>query len=227
MNQIFQFCERYGTWAYVILVAIVIASMSLHEVAHAWVAWKRGDSTAKDLGRITLNPLAHISLVITIIVPIVSLLLIGIPFGGAKPVPVDFSRLKKPYFDMALVAIAGPLSNILLAIGGGVVFHALVNVTKSIEPVSFPSHLVVVWISTNLYLAAFNLLPLPPLDGSRVLNFFLPPPLRPIFRRLDLIGVVVLLLLFFYYPPLGGWILAIQDRLFDLNFAIVTLGGLW
>ena len=99
-----------------LLLAFFVISLSIHEAAHAWTALKCGDTTARDLGRITLNPIAHIDLMWTIVMPIVFIYLVGFPFGGAKPVPVQFHNLRKPHRDMALVAIAGPFSNFLLAL---------------------------------------------------------------------------------------------------------------
>jgi Zn-dependent protease len=109
-----------------LLIVLLIVCLGVHEAAHAWVAWKCGDSTARDLGRLTLNPIAHVDLFMTIILPAILIYTTGFIFGGAKPVPVDFHRLRHPWRDMSLVAFAGPLSNFLLAILFAIVWKFLI-----------------------------------------------------------------------------------------------------
>ncbi len=180
-------------------VVILILSLSFHEVAHAWTAWKLGDSTAKDLGRISLNPLRHISPLFTIVMPIVTFYLAGFPFGGAKPVPVNFANLKKPRRDDILVSFAGPASNVLLACLMAVIMTILLN----FEVVDYDyeyelwdpdpwAKLGVYAVFVNLLLAVFNALPIPPLDGFSIVRAFLPGRLFWGIRRFEWIGLVVI-----------------------------------
>ncbi len=148
-------------------------SLCVHEVAHGWVALKRGDQTAKSMGRLTLNPMVHADTIGTFVLPIASLIM-GSPifFGWAKPVPVNSRNLKNPRSDMFWIAAAGPLSNILMAfIGAFVLVFAekhMVNFSESIQTLMF------IFIQLNLFLAVFNLLPIHPLDGGKVIARFIP-----------------------------------------------------
>ena len=148
---------------YLFVLPIFLVSLTIHEYAHAWVAYKYGDDTAKRMGRLTLNPLAHISLFGTIIMPLL------VRFGWAKPVPVDFSVLTKR--QMFRVAAAGPFANILLALTLAVAFRAL-----HLRSVPVLGNFVLLAILFNFILAAFNLIPIPPLDGSRMVYASLKSP---------------------------------------------------
>ncbi len=172
----------------------MILSLGLHEFAHAWVAWKCGDSTAKDLGRLTLNPIAHIDLFMTIILPLALFLTTGFVFGGAKPVPVMTSRLRNPVRDMMLVAIAGPLMNLFLAVLFLLVWKILITNGIYQGKDTLPK-ILTLSMQLNLLLAAFNMIPIPPLDGSRVLAFFLPASLRGTFHQLERFGLLILIVL--------------------------------
>jgi Zn-dependent protease len=163
---------------YITVMAIpLLFAITLHEVAHGWVASFCGDQTARLSGRLTINPIKHIDLIGTIIVPILCLVMGGFIFGWAKPVPVDPRNMNKPRRDMALVALAGPLSNIVMAIlwGGiakvGFLFRAAGNVWLG-DPVYLMG---MVGISVNVMLAVLNFIPFPPLDGGRILSSALPP----------------------------------------------------
>lgn len=174
----------------------VIFAITVHEVAHGWVAKLFGDKTADQQGRLTLNPIKHIDLWGTIIIP--GLLLItftGFIFGWAKPVPVDARNFKDPKKAMMMVALAGPVSNLLMALGWvlvarvGVIFH-------EIEFVAMPLiYSGVAGISINLILALINLLPIPPLDGSRVLSGLLPDYWAWQYNRLERFGFLILLVM--------------------------------
>ena len=186
--------QKIAVW-----VLPVIFAITVHEVAHGWVAKKYGDNTAAMLGRLTLNPIKHIDLLGTIIIP--GLLLItgtGFIFGWAKPVPVDARNFKKPLHDMAIVALAGPISNILMAIAWALLARVGVTIGTSAESVALPLiYMGIAGISINLVLALINLLPIPPLDGSRVLTGLLPHRLAWQYNQLERYGFIILLILLY------------------------------
>jgi len=181
----------------VVWILPVIFAITVHEVAHGWVAKKFGDNTADQQGRLTLNPLNHIDWLGTVILP--GLLLLtgtGFIFGWAKPVPVDARNFKNPRKDMAWVALAGPISNLLMAIGWALL--ARLGVLIGIEAISMPFiYSGVAGISINLVLALINLLPIPPLDGSRVLTGILPNTWAWKYNRLERYGFLILLVLLY------------------------------
>lgn len=148
-------------------------SLSFHEFAHAWASNKLGDPTAKYMGRLTLNPMAHIDWVWTVIIPIITIVVGGVYFGAAKPVPIDTRNFKNPQKDMALSALAGPMSNIFL----GIVFSFLFVASQLFLPKtgfwSPLAQMLQAGVIINFFLAFFNLIPLPPLDGSKILGMFL------------------------------------------------------
>lgn len=172
-----------SAWIIPVMLAVI-----LHEVAHGWMAGRFGDDTARVMGRITLNPLKHIDLFGTILLP-AALIFAGSPllFGYAKPVPVNFARLQPPRFGMRMVALAGPGMNVLLALATGLLLHIDAFVTPEQAP----------WIFENLYrslalncgLAVFNMLPVMPLDGGRVVYSFLSGGPQRWFGRLERRGI--------------------------------------
>ncbi len=183
----------------VVWVLPVVFAITVHEVAHGWVAKKYGDNTAYMLGRLTLNPLKHIDPLGTIILPGL-LLLTGTSFifGWAKPVPVDARNFKNPRQDMAVVAIAGPVSNFLMATGWALLVRIGGMVGESSKAIAEPLiYMGVAGISINLVLALLNLLPIPPLDGSRVLSGFLPHRLAWQYNQLERYGFIILLVLLY------------------------------
>jgi Zn-dependent protease len=184
----------------------VVFAITVHEVAHGWVAKKYGDNTAFMLGRLTLNPIKHIDVVGTIILP--GLLLLtgtGFIFGWAKPVPVDARNFKNPRHDMAIVALAGPLANLSMAIGWALL--ARLGVIIGTEFISLPLiYTGIAGISINLVLGLINLLPIPPLDGSRILTGMLPARLAWQYNQLERFGFIILLVLL--YTQVLGAILA-------------------
>jgi len=179
----------------VVWVLPVIFAITVHEVAHGWVAKKYGDNTASRLGRLTLNPIKHIDILGTIIIP--GLLLVtsaGFIFGWAKPIPVDSRYFKNPRRDMAIVAIAGPLSNLLMACGWALLVK--IGVTLSMQGISLPLILMgMAGIQINLVLALINLIPIPPLDGSRIITGFLPNRLAWQYNKLEPYGFFILVAL--------------------------------
>lgn len=185
----FSLVQKIIIWAIPVLFAI-----TLHEVAHGWVALKFGDRTAQMLGRLTLNPIKHIDPIGTVVVPGILLFLGGFIFGWAKPVPVSFQNLRRPKTDMAWVALAGPMANLIMGIGWAIVAKiglALVQSESSIgEPMMYMG-LAGIWI--NAILMFLNLLPLPPLDGGRILVSILPNKLGWQFSRIEPYGFFILL----------------------------------
>lgn len=150
-------------------------ALSIHEFAHGWVAKLRGDRTAEQLGRLTINPLAHADPVGTFALPMASILF-GSPifFGWARPVPVDPRYLKNPRVDMFWIALAGPLSNVILAIGSSILMALLLKTVGAVGITLSILKFLSAFILTNLFLAIFNMIPLHPLDGGKVLARFLP-----------------------------------------------------
>lgn len=172
----------------------VIFAITLHEVAHGWVAAQLGDKTAQMQGRLTLNPIKHIDPVGSIIVPLTLLALGGFVFGWAKAVPVNPNNFKRPKVDMAWVAVAGPASNLLMAMGWALIAKlGSLLLTTSPEVGQFLIYSGFAGISINLILLILNLIPIPPLDGSRVLTVFLPKRLAYQYNQLEPYGFFILL----------------------------------
>lgn len=178
----------------VVWVIPVIFAITVHEVAHGWVAKYYGDKTAWMLGRLTLNPIKHIDPVGTILVPGLMLAFTGFVFGWAKPVPVNPRNLRNPKRDMAIVALAGPVANLLMAIGWALLIRAAIFV--NIPEYSIPLIYVgIAGISINLILGLLNLLPIPPLDGSRILSWALPGRWGYYYNKFEQYGFYLLVIL--------------------------------
>lgn len=218
-------------------VLVLVFSIVVHEVAHGYAALRLGDDTAYRLGRLTLNPLPHIDPVGSILVPIVLSLSAGIPFGWAKPVPVHVGRLNNPNDDHPKVAAAGPASNLLLAL----VFAVLLGVTVAVGGMPYPgaepslSMFLVTMFQTgimiNVVLAVFNLVPLPPLDGSWIISRFLPPEPRANYENLRRYGMLIVFgfILAINLTPLGrifsSALMAIASPYFSLAQTIADFGA--
>jgi Zn-dependent protease len=174
-----------------IWVVPVVLGITVHEVAHGWIASRLGDRTAMMLGRLTLNPLKHIDPVGTILIPGLLLLMhAGFIFGYAKPVPITWQNLKQPKRDMALVAVAGPLSNLLMGIGWALLIRVALLLGESGTALAYMG---VAGITINAILMILNLLPLPPLDGGRVMTGLLPGPWAYRFSRIEPYGFFILI----------------------------------
>jgi Zn-dependent protease len=183
--------QRLAIWVLPVLFAI-----TLHEVAHGWAAEKLGDKTARRLGRISLNPIRHIDPVGTVLVPLLLFFTSGFIFGWAKPVPVTWENLRRPKRDMALVAVAGPGANLLMAIGWALLAKLAAG-AASLSP-AMAQGLVLMGLAglqINIVLMVLNLLPLPPLDGSRIVSGILPPGPERAYAQIEPYGIVILLLL--------------------------------
>jgi Zn-dependent protease len=181
------------TIASIISIAVVVLlSMIIHEIAHGLVAFWLGDNTAKERGRLTLNPLKHLDPWLSIALPVLMAISGGPIMGGAKPVPIDSSRLKWGVWGMALTAIAGPVSNFILS------FVAFAILALSGISVGFWSMILILFVQVNLGLMIFNLLPIPPLDGSRVLYALAPDGVRNLFNKIESMGLILVFILIFF-----------------------------
>lgn len=183
--------QRIAVWALPLIFAVTV-----HEAAHGWVADRLGDPTARKLGRITFNPIPHIDPVGTILVPLLMLTFTGFLIGWAKPVPVSVARLHSPKRDMAIVAAAGPGANLLMAVAWSLVLLLAHGLVHTSQMVAVPLLLMAVaGVFVNLVLMAINLLPVPPLDGGRILTGLLPMKIARIFARIEPFGMVILIAL--------------------------------
>jgi Zn-dependent protease len=185
---LFAFLYKISIWAIPVLFAI-----TLHEVAHGWMARYFGDRTAEMLGRLSLNPLRHIDPIGTVLVPGVLLAIGGPLFGWAKPVPVATSALRNPRRSMILVALAGPAANLVMTVFWCAVLGVILRVDGNETMDRWVTLMAQAGILTNVVLAVFNLLPIPPLDGGRVLAGLLPPHLSIRLEKIEPMGLVLVL----------------------------------
>jgi Zn-dependent protease len=200
---------------------LTILSLTIHEFAHAWTAARLGDDTAARLGRLTLNPISHIDLLGTVLLP-----LLGVPFGWAKPVPIDPSRFRRDVSmarGMALTASAGPASNVVLAllaaVGLGLGLRLAPDLLQRDGAAAF---FLLGMLRLNVGLALFNLIPVPPLDGSRVVAWLLPSGMQRQWYQLERLAPVLILAVFWFGGRLvSGPIYAVTNLLLDLARAII------
>src|ERR1700693_1323659 len=201
-----------------IQLAVILFAISFHESAHAWSALQFGDTTARDLGRISLNPLRHIDPFGSIILPLILYVVSGFIFGAANPTPVDLRNTKDPRLANLVVSAAGPLSNFLLAAVGILVLRiirmgnptAMIDLLQALQGERFAAgalapitYLLFYFVMVNAMLGVFNLIPIPPLDGSGVLASVVGPPAQRLFATIAPFGFLILILLI-STPILGG-----------------------
>ncbi len=203
----------------------MVFAITVHEVAHGWVALYCGDPTAKHAGRLTLNPIKHIDPLGTVIVPFVMVVLSSgaWAFGWAKPVPVAFQNLRRPRRDMILVAAAGPAVNLAMAFGWALLLSQRMAFDPGLDLASdWIVQMSVFGVVINVLLAVLNMLPIPPLDGGRVLAGLLPPPLARALQHVEPFGFMILIALMF-----TGVLRVLVDpvRLPLLRFFLRTVAG--
>jgi Zn-dependent protease len=227
MNELARLIQTLSVWIIPVIIAV-----TFHEAAHGYVAKQFGDRTAWMLGRVTFNPVKHIDPFGTVVLPMMMLLFGGVLFGYAKPVPVDFRNLNHPKRDMIWVALAGPMTNILLAIVSALLLHLVPYLP--IQALEWTKRNLVNSIEINVILAVFNMLPIPPLDGGRVVTGLLPKRLAYRYAKLERYGLLIVMGGAFLLPIIGekigvnlnvfAWLVGVPADL--LLEGIVQLTGL-
>lgn len=205
-----------------IFLVVLVFSAILHEIAHGFVAERLGDPTARLMGRLTLNPKSHIDPFMSILLPLI-LLISGSPvvFGAAKPVPVDPFNFREPKKDMAIVSLAGPGTNVLIAIIAAIIFKLLAFAPSSNIIIDLLMSLAQIFVYVNLLLAIFNFIPIPPLDGSKIFALLLPDREAATYLSIGSFGILIIFFLLMF--PIGGF--SLQGVMFSLlTFAQHLLG---
>jgi Zn-dependent protease len=235
----------YDTTSWIGFGVIGLLSLSFHEAAHAFVADRLGDHTARELGRVTLNPLKHLDPFLSVLLPALLVMLGGPILGGGKPVPINVMNFRHKARDFMFVALAGPFSNLLLALlfavmfvvsswtgllppleirnpygPDNVVYRAFISMS---DPASYSEQWLKLGVLLNVGLAVFNLLPVPPLDGSRVVGWALPRPLQFRWYALDRLGILIILGLVWFGPGLEYVWRAVEWSYFTLGGYVDTI----
>ena len=198
-----------------ILLVVILISMTLHEMTHAYVGYWLGDDTAKQEGRLTINPLAHIDPFLTILLPVL-LAITGAPiFGGAKPVPFNSNNVRWGEFGAMLVGVAGPISNFVLAFFGFAVL-AIVGTGGLV------GYILQIWVLVNLGFFIFNILPIPPLDGSRLLYYLAPDSVRSVLMAIEQYGLIVVFAIILLFSQYIGMYMQVA-----INFFLGIFGSIF
>ena len=193
----------------IVVLIVILLSMTIHEAMHAFTGYALGDNTAKEEGRLTLNPIRHIDPVMTILLPLIMVVLHAPVFGGAKPVPFNPNRVRFGDWGAALVALSGPITNLVIAfIAFGVgVFSGVINNAGSVQPTIF-GLIISTAVSVNLGFFVFNMLPIPPLDGSRILYAVAPNSVRSVMQKIEQNGVLLVMIIVVLFSDVIGQVMS-------------------
>ena len=193
----------------IIVLTVILLSMTIHEAMHAFMGYMLGDNTAKEEGRLTLNPIKHIDPFMTILLPLIMVVLHAPVFGGAKPVPFNPNRVRFGDWGAALVALSGPITNLIIAfITFGVgVFSGVINNAGSVQPTMF-GLIISTAVSVNLGFFVFNMLPIPPLDGSRILYAVAPNSVRSVMQKIEQNGVLLVMIIVVLFSDVIGQVMS-------------------
>lgn len=207
---------EFGIQNLVFVFVGIILSMSVHEAMHAYVGHWLGDTTAKDEGRLTLNPIKHIDLITTVLLPLVLIIFGAVPFFAAKPVPFNPHRVRYQEFGAALIGIAGPFTNLVLAIISGLALRFFVVGMDEVV-----AQFIATFCQVNIGFFLFNMIPFPPLDGSRLLYAFAPEPLQQLMRTIESYGfAAILAFVFLLYPFLSPVVSNLYGKIFYLLIGV-------
>ncbi len=198
----------------ILLLLSIVVSLVIHETMHGYMAFWLGDDTAMEAGRLSFNPLKHIDPLTTIIMPAVLIIITGIPFLAAKPVPFNPNRVKYGEYGAALVGIIGPLTNLALAVIAAIFFRLFF---KNLGSLAYQA--VIIFAEVNVAMFIFNMIPFPPLDGSRLLYAFAPEPLRELMAKIEAAGfITALFIIFLLFYVISGPIYNLENGLMQLLF---------
>ena len=193
----------------IIVLIVILLSMTIHEAMHAFMGYVLGDSTAKEEGRLTLNPIRHIDPVMTILLPLIMVVLRAPVFGGAKPVPFNPNRVRFGDWGAALVALSGPITNLVIAfIAFGIgVLSGVINNAGAVQPTIF-GLITSTTVSVNLGFFVFNMLPIPPLDGSRILYAVAPDGVRGVMQKIEQNGILLVMIVVVLFSDVIGQVMS-------------------